>query len=198
MINFNFISELCTVSFYIFFFIYNEHFNIRSQPPVEIFLKKLLFLDNIFNDESLENRQVPQIDEEESKTATTEEDARFLREVLKSLIVHPKYDKNSDEESQNIDVGVDDKLQRVFVFLGDDVEYPGLVRHGVKLCDEGQHGKSKWFLGDERSRKTDDHSDVVNGEKGKLTDIGHVQNLCNVDTERKDYEVDSHLRGAVH
>lgn len=127
----------------IYVIIYNEQFNIRSQLPVEIFLMKLLFLDDIFNDESLENRQVPQIDKEESKTATTEEDARFLREVLKSLIVHPKYDKNSDEESQNIDIGVDDKLKRVFVFLGDDVEYPSLVRHGVKLCDEGQHGKSK-------------------------------------------------------
>ena len=92
---------------------------------------KLLFPDYIFDDESLEDRQVPHIDKEESKTAATEKDARVLGEVLESLIVHPKDDKNPDEEGNNVDIGVDDELQRVVVFLADDVEDPGLVGDGV-------------------------------------------------------------------
>ena len=74
------------------------------------------------------------------------------------------------------------------------MEDPGLVGDGIELSDKGENCKSNSFTGDNGTSKTDDDSDVVDGEEGELASAEHVHHLCDVDTQGEDDQVDSHRR----
>ena len=105
---------------------------------LENLLCQFLFSDDIFDYECLEDWQVPHVDKEKTKAATSKENAGVIGEILDWLIVHPENDEDSDEECDNVHIGVDDELQAVVVSVTDDVEDPGLVCHGVQLGDQGE------------------------------------------------------------
>ena len=109
------------------------HVRSVELPVIENILWEFLFPDDIFDYEGLEDWQVPHVDKEKTKTATSKEDAGIFGEILEGLIVHPENDEDSNEERDNVHIGIDDELQGVVVGVTDDVEDPGLVRHGVQL-----------------------------------------------------------------
>ena len=158
----------------------------------------LWLLEDVPDEESLEDSQVPHVDKEDADAANSVEDAGLVDKVEDALVVHPEDDQDPHEERDDVDVRVDPVLQGERVGVGDDVKDPGLVRHGVQLGDQGEDGEPDGLGGEEGPGEGGDDGDVMDGEEGEVTGEGHVQRLGDVDAEAEHDQVHRHLRRAVH
>ena len=100
----------------------------------------LWLLEDVPDKESLEDSQIPHVDKEDADAANSVEDAGLFDKVKDALVVHPEDDQDPHEERDDVDVRVDPVLQGERAGVGDDVEDPGLVRHGVQLGGQAKHG----------------------------------------------------------
>ena len=69
-----------------------------------------MFSQNILLYECPEDRQVPDVDNEESNTTRQQERERENSKVEEALVVHPSNDKDPDEEGEDVQKGILDIL----------------------------------------------------------------------------------------
>ena len=56
--------------------------------------------------------------------------------------MHPEDNEHSEKIGDNVDPGIDSEGERLPVQLGDQVEDPGLVKHGVDLRGEAEDAEA--------------------------------------------------------
>ena len=100
----------------------------------------LASLEDVLYKESSDDSQIPYVDNKDADAVNSVEDTGLVDKVEDALVVHPEDDQDPHEERDDVDVRVDPVLQGERVGVGDDVEDPGLVRHGVQLCCQAKHG----------------------------------------------------------
>ena len=97
-------------------------------------------LEDVLYKESPDDSQVPYVDNKDADAVNSVEDTGLVNKIQNKLDVYPRDNQNPHKERDDVDVRVDPELQGERVGVGDDVEDPGLVRHGVQLGGEAKHG----------------------------------------------------------
>ena len=100
----------------------------------------LASLENVLCKESPDDSQVPYVDKKDADAVNSVEDTGIVDKVQNKFDVYPGDNQNPHEERDDVDVRVDPVLQGQRVGVGDDVQDPGLVRHGVQLGGQAKHG----------------------------------------------------------
>ena len=74
------------------------------------FLILFMLPEYIFLQESLEDRQVPDVDNAQSYSARNQEGQWQHTKVKKTLIIHPSNDENPDEECEDVQLCIPGEL----------------------------------------------------------------------------------------
>ena len=127
-----------------------------------------MFFENIFLQKSLEDRQVPDVDNPQAHSARDEEGQGQDSKVEEALIIHPPNDDNPDEEGEDIKFCIPRKLQGLLVYSCDEVENSSLVEDCIDLSDKTEDSKANGHVGDESPSKADDDKDMMEEEHGRL------------------------------
>ena len=154
------------------------------------------FPQKILDHQSLEAAQVPEIDEGETHECHEEEIVRCLDKMLEAVALDVAGKQHTDEESDDVDHGVDPPLDGVLVSVRDEVENPGLIEHGIELGNETEHAKALTHPGVDDPADGGDGPDVVDSEEGELGGHHHVHGLGYVDSEAEQEAVSGQGRGA--
>ena len=132
------------------------------------FLILFMLPEYIFLQESLEDRQVPDVNNPQTQSARDEEGKGQNTEVEETLIIHPSDDEDPDEEGDNIKFCIPGKLQRCLVCLCNEMENPSLVENCIELCDEAENSKANGHISDKSPGKADDDEDMMEEEHARL------------------------------
>ena len=116
--------------------------------------------------------------------------------MLEAVALDVAGKQHTDEESDDVDHGVDPPLDGVLVSVRDEVENPGLIEHGIELGNETEHAKALTHPGVDDPADGGDGPDVVDSEEGELGGHHHVHGLGYVDTEAEQEAVSGQGRGA--
>ena len=106
--------------------------------------------------ECSEDRQVPDVDNEESGPTGQEEREGEDTKVEEALIVHPSNDEDPDEECEDVQLSIPDVLHRAMSCASYDVENSGLVEDCIDFCDKAEDCKSHSFSSDESASEAND------------------------------------------
>ena len=137
----------------------------------------------ISNDQLSEDRDVPEVDEEEAEVAGEEEGEGEDAEVEEGLVVHPGNNGHPDCKGRQVDPCIQLELFRGTIDASNNVDDPGLVEHRVHLSDEAEDRKSNGLASEERSSEAEDDEDVVGEKLAGLLVPHHVDGLGQVDPD---------------
>ena len=123
---------------------------------------------DIFLQESLEDRQVPDVDNPQPKSAGDQEGEGQNTKVEETLIIHPSDDEDSDEKSDDVELCISSELNGALLCFCDEMEDSSLVEDCIDLSDKAEDSKANGHVGDESPSKADDDKDVMEEEHGRL------------------------------
>ena len=107
-----------------------------------------MFAQDILLYQSLEDRQVPDVDNPQSYSARNQEGERQDTKVEEVLIVHPSNDDDPDEECGDVKPSIPDVLHGSMVCGSNEVEDSSLVEDCIDLSDKAENCKSHSLLCD--------------------------------------------------
>ena len=133
--------------------------------------------------ESFQALNVPQVKKGVSYKTNTEKWVWIFYEILQTLAVHPEDNDHSEEICEDVDPRINFEGERLSVQLGDQVEDPSLVKHGVDLGGEAEEAEPDGDVVVEDPDETDDGADMMPGEHAVLAGHHHLHQLPGVDPE---------------
>ena len=118
----------------------------------------------VFLYKCLEDRQVPDVDNEETSSTRHEEGEGKNTKVKEALVVHPSNDEDPEEEGEDVQESISDVLNRVVGSTRYDVNNPCLVKNSIDFGNKAKHRKAYSLLRDESSSKANDDQNVMDHE----------------------------------
>eukprot|EP00092_Neocalanus_flemingeri_P028047 GFUD01030450.1.p2 GENE.GFUD01030450.1~~GFUD01030450.1.p2 ORF type:complete len:284 (+),score=106.86 GFUD01030450.1:176-1027(+) len=157
-----------------------------------------MFSYDVLLNECPEDRQVPEVDNEEPSTTGHEERKGQDTNIEEALIVHPSNDEDPDEEGDNVQESISAVLHRVKSCASYDVENSGLVEDCIDFCDKTENCKAHSLLSDESPSKANDDQKVMKQEHARPAVGEHVHSLCHVNTQGENDQMLGRERGCEH
>ena len=126
---------------------------------------------------SPEDRDVPDVDDEEAKATGDKEGGGDEAVVEGGLVVHPGHDGHAHQEGGQVDLRVLLELFRAAGQARDQVQDPGLVEDGVNFGDKTEDSEPNGLASEEGAGEAQDDKDVVDKQHAGLLLPQHVQGL---------------------
>ena len=152
----------------------------------------------VFLDECLEDRQVPDVDNEETSSTRHEEGEGKNTKVVEALVVHPTNDQDPDEKGEDVQESISDVLFRVMGSASYDVNNPCLVKDSIDFSYKAQHRKAHRLFCDESPSEANDDQNVMDHEHAGPAIDDHVHGFCQMNTQGEDDQMLSRERGCQH
>ena len=157
---------------------YKYYSNTAIKNIIILVLVIFVLPEEIFLQERLKDRQVPDVDNPQPYSTRDQERERQNTKIEEALIIHPPNDEDPDEKGDNVKFCISAELHGALLCLCDNMEDSSLVKDCIELSDKTEDSKAYGHVGDESPSKADNDKEMVEEEHAGLAVEQHVHSLC--------------------